>query len=259
MLKLRQRLPKLKALKPAFISVTYGAFGTVQERTLEIALLVRELGIDVAHHLTCVGSGRQEITRTVEKIQAVGIENIVALRGDPPVGSSEFLRPKDGFRYACELVSHLRGMGRMGIAVAGYPEKHVEAGDLATDIRHLRNKVDMGADAVITQLFYDNSSYFDFVERCRAVGIRQPIVPGLMPILNLQQIQRITGLCGATIPKPLLARLEAAGDDDSQVLRIGIEHTVAQARELLARGVPGIHFYVLNRDFHIAEIIGRLS
>ena len=257
--KLSQRLPKMKALDPAFISVTFGAFGTAQDRTLEIACQVRELGIETAHHMTCVGSGREEISRRVERIRAAGIRNIVALRGDPPAGTTRFTSPPDGFQYASELVRHLRSIGRMGIAVAGYPEKHLEAADLDTDIRNLKTKVDMGADVVITQLFYDNQRYYDFVERCRRAGIDKPIVPGLLPILSLNQIQRITTMCGSQIPPQLLQSLEAAHGNDHLIHRIGIEHTLEQARELLARGVPGIHFYVLNRYFHIAEIMAQLA
>jgi len=257
--KLSQRLPKMKALRPAFISVTFGAFGTAQDRTLEIAGQVRELGIEAAHHMTCVGSSREEITQRVERIRAAGIQNIVALRGDPPAGTTRFTPPPDGFQYACELVGHLRSIGRMGIAVAGYPEKHLEAADLETDIRHLKTKVDMGADIVITQLFYDNRCYYDFVDRCRRAGIDKPIVPGLLPILSLKQIQRITTMCGSRIPPQLLRSLEAAHGDDRKTHRIGIDHTLEQSRDLLAQGVPGIHFYVLNRYFHIAEIMAQLA
>ncbi len=257
--KLGQRLPKMRALDPAFISVTFGAFGSAQDRTLEIACQVRELGIEAAHHLTCVGAGRDGISERVERIRAEGIRNIVALRGDPPAGTNRFRPPPDGFQYASELVEHLRGLGQMGIAVAGYPEKHLEASDLETDIRNLRTKVDMGADVVITQLFYENSCFYDFVDRCRVAGIEKPIVPGLLPILGLNQIQRITTMCGSQIPLKLLRDLEAAAGDDRQTQRIGIAHTLEQARDLLAQGVPGVHFYVLNRYFHIAEIMAQLS
>lgn len=259
LLQLKQRLPKLKALQPAFITVTYGAFGSNQECTLEIARQVLALGIEAAHHLTCVGASRDQITVKVRQIEASGIQNIVALRGDPPADAKEFRPVKDGFRYANELVSHLRSLGDMGLAVAGYPEKHVEAPDLDTDILNLKRKVESGADVVITQLFYDNSDFYRFVDRCRKVGIDKPIIPGLLPILSLHQIRRITKMCGASIPPDLLQKLERAENREQEIHRVGIEHTIEQAQDLLEQGVPGIHFYVLNRYFHIAEIMAQLD
>lgn len=257
---LKSRLGKLKELKPSFITVTYGALGTAREKTLEIASIVRnDLGLDVAHHLTCVASSRWEIDRILEGIEAAGIDNIVALRGDPPQGEVRFERPAGGFKYASELVQHIRTRGGFGIAVAGYPEKHPEAPDMDTDIRNLKTKVDAGADIILTQLFYDNQHFFDFVDRCRDGGIGVPIVPGLLPIINTHQIKRITQLCGTALPDTLARQLDEAGDDEERVHRIGVEYTVEQARELLDRGVPGIHFYVLNQYFHIAEVIRKIG
>ena len=257
---LEERLPKLIALGPSLMTVTYGALGSTQDRTLEITSKIKnEYGMESAHHLTCVGSSREEIGLILEDIRKHNIENIVALRGDPPQGETEFTPPKDGYGHGSELVEHIGRVGGFSIAVAGYPEKHLEAPDFETDLQNLKRKVDSGADVVITQLYYDNRDFYDFVERCRAIGINQPIIPGLMPILAVEQIKRITAMCGATIPVKLLRQLEDAGDDDERVHEISIIHTANQALDLLNQGVPGIHFYVLNRHFHIAEIMERIK
>ena len=256
---LEKRLPRLIDLEPSLMTVTYGALGSTRERTLEIASRIKnEYGMEVAHHLTCVGANRVEIELLLDDIRKHNIENIVALRGDPPRGEAEFTPPKDGYSHGDQLVGHIARYGGFGIAVAGYPEKHTQAPDFETDLRNLKLKVDMGADVVITQLFYDNRDFYDFVEGCRAIGINRPIIPGLMPILNVDQIKRITGMCGATIPAGLLSRLEAARDDEQRVYEIGISHTADQALDLLHHGVQGIHFYVLNRHFQIAEIMERI-
>ncbi len=253
------RLPRLLDLGPSYITVTYGALGTTRESTLEIASRLRnEFGAQVAHHLTCVGSGRGQLTAILEEMRRHNIENVVALRGDPSAGEAAFVPPEDGYRHGYQLVEHVRDMGGFGIAVAGYPEKHIEAPDMDTDLRHLKRKVDAGADVVVTQLFYDNRSFYDFQDRCRAMGITQPIVAGLMPVLSVDQIKRITDTCGATLPPDLWAALDEARDDEQRVHEIGIAHTAAQALDLLQHGVDGIHFYVLNRHFHIAEIMERI-
>jgi|SRR5690606_21399007 len=257
---LEARLSRLIELNPSFISVTYGAMGSTRSRTLEIASKIRrEYGMETAHHLTCVGANRHEIQKVLEEIRAAGIENIVALRGDPPKGETKFQAPKDGYSYAVELVEHIRNFGGFGIAVAGYPEKHIEASDFETDLYYLKDKADAGADVIITQLFYDNSYFYRFVERCRAIGIRQPIVPGLLPILNVQQIRRITSMCGSSIPDSLQNELQAVENDEPKVMQVGIRHITRQVQDLLEQGVPGVHFYVLNRFFHIAEIMAELG
>ena len=257
---LEERLPNLIALGPSLMTVTYGALGSTQDRTMEITSKIKsEYGMESAHHLTCVGSSREEIGLILEDIRKHNIENIVALRGDPPRGETEFTPPKDGYSHGNELVEHISRVGGFSIAVAGYPEKHLEAPDFKTDIEDLKRKVDSGADVVITQLYYDNRNFYDFVERCRAAGINQPIIPGLMPILGVEQIKRITSMCGATIPRELMRQLEEAGDDEERVHNISIIHTANQALDLLKQGVPGIHFYVLNRHFHIAEIMERIK
>ena len=260
MAELEARLPRLVDLEPSFISVTYGAMGTTRETTLALASKIKNhYGQETAHHLTCVGSSRDEITRMLEDINRNNIENIIALRGDPPRGEVGFTAPRDGFSHADELVKHIQDFGGFGISVAGYPEKHLEAPDIETDMRNLKRKMDAGADMISTQLYYDNRLYYDFVDRCRAIGIHKPVIPGLMPILNVNQIKRITNTCGATIPEELLQQLEEAGDNEERVHEIGITHTANQAIDLLHRGAPGLHFYILNRYFHIAEIMERIK
>ena len=281
---LRRVLPELIDLRPTYMTVTYGALGSTRERTLEIATMIRrDFGWESACHLTCVGSSRADLDRILHDIRRAGIENIVALRGDPPKGETSFGPPPDGYAHANELVAHIRRweqqtssddgpaahhspltahhapVTRFGIAVAGYPERHIEAPDAATDLANLKRKVDAGADVVITQLFYDNADYFRFVDSARAAGITHPIVPGLLPILSVKQIRRITSMCGSKIPPTLLADLESASDDDTAAEAVGIRQCVAQATELLRRGVPGIHFYVLNKSSHMRRIMRDLQ
>jgi methylenetetrahydrofolate reductase (NADPH) len=257
---LEERMPKLIALDPSLITVTYGALGTTRERTLEIASKIKNVyGMETAHHLTCVGSSREEIGLILEDMRKHNIKNVVALRGDPPRGETEFIPPKDGYSNGNQLVEHISRVGEFSIAVAGYPEKHMEAPDFKTDIQYLKRKMDSGADVIITQLYYDNRHFYDFVERCRAAGMNQPIIPGLMPLLSLEQIKRITSNCGATIPAELLRQLEDAGDDAERVHEISIAHTTNQALDLLSQGVVGIHFYVLNRHFYMVEIMERIE
>src|SRR5262245_41835516 len=263
---LRRVLPELIDLAPAYITVTYGALGSTRERTLEIATLIKqEFDREAACHLTCVGSSRAELDRILHEIRGVGIENIVALRGDPPKGEANFVPAPDGYANANQLVAHIRRFDsesrsslQFGIAVAGYPEKHVEAADAATDLANLKRKVDAGADIVITQLFYDNADYFRFVDAATAIGIKKPIVPGLLPILSVKQIRRITAMCGSRIPPTLHAELESTADNDDAAEEIGIRQCVNQAKELLERGVPGIHFYVLNKSNHMRRIMTEL-
>jgi methylenetetrahydrofolate reductase (NADPH) len=261
---LREILPTLVGLRPDFMTVTYGALGSTQERTLEVAsLLQNQYKLPTACHLTCVGSTRADLDRILGQIHGAGIRNIVALRGDPPKGETVFVAPKDGLGHADELVGHIRALeaqgkiGPMGIAVAGYPEKHVEAPDLATDLRNLKRKVDAGADCVVTQLFFDNRHYFNFVKAARELGIGVPIVPGLLPIVSAKQVMRITSLCGACLPEDLKRDLEAAGDDPAKSEEIGVRRCIQQAAELIEKGAPGIHFYVLNRAAHMVRIMDK--
>lgn len=254
-------IPNLLKLDPSYMTVTYGAGGSTRAKTLEIASLIQnEFELTAACHLTCVGSSRMDIDEILHAIRAAGIRNIVALRGDPPRGEDVFVPPKDGFAHGDELVAHIRSTepqdDAFGLAVAGYPEKHLEAPDFETDIANLKRKVESGGDIVITQLFYDNDHFFRFVDRVRTAKITAPIVPGLMPILSAGQIQRIASLCGAEIPTALQDELNRATDDDA--VQVGIDQCIAQATELLERGAPGIHFYVLNKSTHMRAIIRAL-
>jgi methylenetetrahydrofolate reductase (NADPH) len=257
---LYQTIERLRELRPTFVSVTYGAGGTTRDKTVELVSRIKQdIGIEAMAHLTCVGANRDEIEAVLERLHARGIENVLALRGDPPGDHAEFVRPANGFGFASELVSFIRSRGfPCSLGGAGYPEGHVECRDLEQDLTHLKNKVEAGLDFVITQLFFNNANYFSFVERARACGVRVPIIPGIMPITNVAQIERFTAMCGARIPAPLTARLEAVRDDEEAVRMIGIDHATAQCRELLARGAPGIHFYTLNQSPATRAILERL-
>jgi methylenetetrahydrofolate reductase (NADPH) len=257
---LLRTIANLRHLQPSFVSVTYGAGGSTREKTIDIVTRVkREYGIEAMAHLTCVGHHRDEITAILQRLEGCGIENVLPLRGDPPQGETAFVRPINGFGYAAELVRFIRDAGySFCLAGAGYPEGHQECRDLARDIEHLRQKVAAGVDFVITQLFYDNPDYFAFVERARRVGIVVPLVPGIMPITNLAQIERIARLCGARIPTALHEQLQAASGDAAAVQAIGIEYATRQCRELLTGGAPGIHFYTLNQSPATAAILADL-
>lgn len=265
---LRKTLQELKSLSPGFITVTYGAMGSTRERTIEIASYIQnKMRINAACHLTCVNSSQEQITEMLIKIHKEGIRNIVALRGDPPKNTDKFQPLNNGYSHANQLVEHIRKFEKnylgkehwFGIAVAGYPEKHVEAPSLEKDIDNLKRKVEAGADIIITQLFFDNSYFFNYVEKVRSVGITIPIVPGLMPILSTKQIKKITAMCGSKIPLDLEKKLEEAGSNNELARKIGIEQCTKQAEELLKYGVPGIHFYVLNRASHVKEILNSLN
>jgi methylenetetrahydrofolate reductase (NADPH) len=257
---LMRTIAKLRELAPSFVSVTYGAGGTTREKTIDIVTNIkREHGIEAMAHLTCVGHDRDELAAILDRLQAAGIENVLPLRGDPPQGETTFQRPANGFGFASELVAFIRARGYpFCLAGAGYPEGHQECRDLGRDIEHLRRKVAAGVDFVITQLFYDTADYAAFIRRARGVGITVPIVPGIMPITNLAQIERIARLCGARIPDALRERLHAAEHDPALVQAIGIAYATQQCRELLAAGAPGIHFYTLNQSPATAAILAAL-
>ena len=246
---LRHTAVALQRIAPDFVSVTYGAGGSTRERSAQVsALLKSEFGFTVMPHLTCVAHSRAELAALADGIHAAGFRNVMALRGDPPQGASDFRPAADGLRHAEELVVLLRGRHPdFCLGVAGYPEKHPEAASPESDLENLRRKVDAGAAFVTTQLFFDNGVYHRFVSRCRAAGITVPIVPGIMPVLSLKQIQRFTTMCGASLPAQLVRRLEAAGDHPDVAESIGIDWALAQIRELLAQGAPGYHLYILNR------------
>jgi methylenetetrahydrofolate reductase (NADPH) len=255
-----QHVERLVAFRPSFITCTYGAGGSTQEKTLEIFSRVRrDFQLPVATHLTCVGRTVDQLGDYLGRARQEGIQNVVALRGDPPHGDTTFRPVAGGLSYANELVTLIRGrFPEFGVAVAGYPETHQEAVSPAADLANLQRKVEAGADVVITQLFYDNADFFRFRDRCFKLGIMVPIVPGLLPITNFAQIKRITSLCGARLPATLVAGLEDAGDDADAQFELGVEFAVRQTRELFEAGVPGIHFYVLNRSEAAARVLSQV-
>ncbi len=245
-----RNLDELMAFRPSFVTCTYGAGGSTRDKTLEIvAETRRRYGCTVASHLTCVGSTVDQLRQYLTAAHARGVENIVALRGDPPRGETTFQAVEGGLRYANELVGLVRGeYPQFGLAVAGYPETHQEAPSAEIDLQNLKRKVDAGGDVVITQLFYDNADFFRFRVAAEHIGIRAPIVPGILPVTNCKQVQRIASMCKARLPEPFLKSLEAADDDEATQFEIGVDYATEQVRELVAAGIPGIHFYVLNKS-----------
>ncbi|HEY3282930.1 MAG TPA: methylenetetrahydrofolate reductase [NAD(P)H] [Armatimonadota bacterium] len=257
---LYRTLGELAELKPSFVSVTYGAGGSTRDLTVELVSRIKgEIGLEPMAHLTCVGHGRAEIAATLDRLQEASIENVLALRGDPPRGAARFERPADGFGYAYELVEFVRANYGFCLGAAAYPERHPESTDSEADLRNLKNKVDRGVDFLLTQLFFDPQAYFDFVARARALDITQPIVPGIMPITNAGQVERFTSMCGATIPPELKAKLDAVRDDDTAVVELGIEWATNQCRTLLRGGAPGVHFYTLNRSHSTQRVFQNLQ
>jgi methylenetetrahydrofolate reductase (NADPH) len=252
-----RHVDELVKFEPSFVTCTYGAGGSTREKTLEIVEKVhREHGCAVASHLTCVGATVEQLRGFLREAMQRGIGNIVALRGDPPKGDTEFQPVAGGLRYANELVALIRReFPEFGIAVAGYPETHQEAESPQRDLENLKRKVDAGADAVITQLFYDSADFFRFRQRCEALGIGVPIVPGLLPVTNFAQIQRITDLCGAKLPQDFVQRLTACGDDGAEQFEVGVDFATRQVQELLDGGVAGVHFYVLNKSQATAKVL----
>lgn len=239
----------LAELEPDFVSVTYGAGGSSRDLTVGMTRRIKaETGIEPMAHLTCVGHSAAEIREVLDRLAAAGVTNVLALRGDPPKGAERFEAPPDGFAYASELASMIRDMGGFCIAGACYPETHVDNPDPEDDLARLKHKVDQGAQFLISQLFFDNAAWFRFMERTKAAGITVPILPGIMPVTNVAQVERFTKMCGATIPEELARRLDRVRADDQAVMATGIEWAIRQCRELLAAGAPGIHFYTLNKS-----------
>lgn len=256
-----ETLERLAPYRPAFISCTYGAGGSTRTRTIDWCEQIQQrFGVTATAHFTCVGSTRDDLLAWLATARERGINNIMALRGDAPQGQDGFQAVEGGLRYANELVALIRQhYPDMGIGVAGYPEKHLECPCPDQDLENLKRKVDAGADAVFTQLFYDNETFFRFRDRYEQAGIRVPLIPGIMPITEFARIQRITQMCGAAFPPDLAARLEAVREDKPAQFEIGVEHAVAQCRELFDRGAPGIHFYVLNRSQACERILNTLD
>lgn len=257
--RLFQTVAELAPFEPAYVSVTYGAGGSTRQLTVElVGRIQREVGLDAMAHLTCVGATQAELGGVLDQLEEAGVENVIALRGDPPKGAESFVVHEGGFGNASQLVAFIKPRGTFCIAGACYPEKHPEAASLDADIEKLKAKVDAGADLLITQLFFDNADYFAFVERARAAGITVPIVAGIMPITNVSQIKRFSAMCGASMPAELLQQLEPVASDADAVCEAGVQHALRQCQELMARGVPGIHFYTLNRSRATLEILRRL-
>lgn len=249
----------LAPFSPAYVSVTYGAGGSTRQLTVElVGRIQRDVGIEAMAHLTCVGAPHTELGSVLDQLQQAGVSNVIALRGDPPKGSTSFVTHEGGFSNASQLVAYIKQRGGFCIAGACYPEKHPEAASPDEDLAHLKRKVDAGAEFLITQLFFDNADYFGFVERARKAGIQVPIVAGIMPITNVSQIKRFTAMCGARMPDSLMQKLEPIAADADAVGDVGVEYATAQCRDLLERGAPGIHFYTLNRSKATVEILRRL-
>ncbi|MDH3727521.1 MAG: methylenetetrahydrofolate reductase [NAD(P)H] [Myxococcales bacterium] len=253
-------IERLLAIEPAFVSITCGAAGTTRERTADLAIEVqRQLGVPTMAHLVCTGTTKEELDETLRHMQKHGIENILALRGDPPRGASDWTPVEGGFRHASELAGFIKARFDLSIAGACYPEKHHEAPSLDADIDNLVRKVEAGVEVLITQLFFENERYWSFVEAVRERGVEVPIVPGIMPVLSLANLQRIASLSpGTTVPRTLEQGLQSAGDDDGAAFETGVAFAAAQCRELLDKGAPGIHFYTLNRSKATLRTIASL-
>ena len=251
----------LMAFEPSLITCTYGAGGSTRGTTLDVIEGVRSRhNLPVASHLTCVGSSVDELRAYLREAGDRGVSAIVALRGDPPKGETSFTPVADGLRYASELVALIRSeFPEFGILVAGYPETHQEAVNAEADLDNLKRKCDAGGDVVVTQLFYDNADFFRFRDRCAAIGITQPIVPGVMPVTNYAQVRRIASLCKARLPDEFTRAFEAAGADEAAQFEAGVEFASRQVQGLLDGGVPGIHFYVLNKSTATSRVLGQVA
>ncbi len=249
----------LRTLGPAFVSVTYGAGGSTRRRTLEaVTSMKQDLGLEAMAHVTCVGADVAELRAVLRRIAAAGIENVLALRGDPPRDQPQFRPAPGGLAHGADLVRLARSEFGFCVGAACHPEKHIEAPDMGADLRYLRQKVESGAQFLITQLFLDNEFYFSFVERARRAGIDVPIIPGIMPITNSAQIARFTQMCGAHVPDRLLNELDARGGQAEAVLNFGVAYATLQCVDLLARGVPAIHFYTLNKSPATQAVVSAL-
>jgi len=258
---LYKALSELRPLEPAFVSVTYGAGGSTREKTIEIVKRIKdEWGLEAMAHFTCVGATVAELRATLDEMQKAGIENVLALRGDPPAGESEWTKTEGGLEYSRELVELIDGdYPSLAVGAACFPETHIHATSADDDLRHLASKVRAGVDFLITQLFFDNAFYFDFVERARAAGVTVPIIPGIMPITRVGQIERMAAMCGSKIPDELSRELHAREGDEEAVLDFGVAYAALQCSELLENGAPGIHFYTLNRSPATRAILSALK
>ena len=257
---LYRHVEALQKFEPDFFTCTYGAGGSTQQKTLEILDHVKQkFNIPVASHLTCVGSTVDQLREYLQQAKSQSVDSIMALRGDPPKGEDKFVAPEGGLAYANELVDLIASeFKNFGVMVAGYPEKHLEAPSMDVDLDNLKRKVDAGADAIVTQLFYDNDDFYRFRDLCETKGITTPLVPGLLPVTSLSQIQRITDMCGAKLPADFVAALESDSSESGQ-FTAGVAHAVAQTSDLIANNVAGLHYYVLNKSDATAKILEQVS
>jgi methylenetetrahydrofolate reductase (NADPH) len=258
---LERALEALSRMEPTFVSVTYGAGGTpVQKRkTIDIVSRIKaDHGLEAMAHFTCVGATVGELRATLDVMRDAGVENVLALRGDPPAGQEEWTATEGGLSYSRELIEMIRSDYEFAIGAACFPEVHIHAASAESDLRYCKEKVDAGARFLITQLFFDNASYWDFVARAREIGIDVPIIPGIMPITNFDQVRRFTSMCGATIPGGLLRELQARADQPDAVTDFGVAYATLQCADLLEHGAPGIHFYTLNKSPATRAILSAL-
>jgi methylenetetrahydrofolate reductase (NADPH) len=250
----------LKPVQPTYVSVTYGAGGSTREKTVELVQRIQnKAGIRSMAHLTCVGHKADEIGPILDELWNGGIRNVLALRGDPPAGQSQFIATEGGFAYADQLVSYVRSRHDFCVGVAGYPEGHPQCLNRTRDLEHLKQKADNGGCFIITQLFFDNADFYRFRDNARAMGIKVPIVAGIMPILNVAQIKRFVSMCGAKIPHPLLVRLEQLESDPEAVYAAGVEYAARQCQDLLDNDAAGLHFYTLNKSKATVQICKMLN
>jgi methylenetetrahydrofolate reductase (NADPH) len=253
-------LGELRALDPAFVSVTYGAGGSSREKTIEIVKRIKdEFGLEAMAHFTCVAATEPELRATLDEMRGAGIENVLALRGDPPEGEEAWTKTEGGLEYSRELVELIGSDYDFAIGAACFPETHIHAESAESDLRYLAEKVQAGVDFLITQMFFDNDFYFDFVRRARGAGVTVPIVPGVMPITKVGQVERMAKMCGSEIPEGLRKELHARAEDAEAVLDFGVAYATLQCSELLAAGAPGIHFYTLNRSPATRAILSALK
>lgn len=256
---LQRALAELQELKPDYVSVTYGAGGSTRGKTLDIIRDIKaEHGLEAMAHFTCVNATTDELRGVLDEMREVGVDNVLALRGDPPQGEERWTKTEGGLEYSRELIELIDDEYEFAIGAAAFPEVHIDATDAESDLRYLKEKVDAGAKFLITQLFFDNAYYYDFVERARDIGVDIPIIPGIMPIMNAGQVQRMTAMCGTAIPGPLQEQLEQRADDPAAAAELGVAYATLQCADLLANGAPGIHFYTLNKSPSTRAILSAL-
>lgn len=251
---------QLLNLSPSFISVTYGAGGSTQESSFNlIDYINNKIGLVTMAHYTCVGATKEKVEQDLNFFEEKNIENLILLRGDPPKGETKFTNHGGDFHFASDLIDYVAKQDRFCIAAAGYPEAHPESENIDKDIEYLKHKVDKGVDFVVTQLFFDNAYYFDFVDRARKAGVSIPIIPGIMPITNFKQVKKFTQMCGSKIPVELVEKLESHQHDFSKKYEIGVDYAINQCRELMDKGAPGLHFYTLNKSRATVDIFSSIK